>query len=68
VTDMTYVWCGTDGQYYCFNVLDVFIRRWISYSFDVAASKDAAIDSITNAIIMAKHDYAKLIIRTDNYS
>ncbi|MEO9276872.1 MAG: DDE-type integrase/transposase/recombinase [Nitrososphaera sp.] len=53
-TDMTYIWCGIDGWCYCFNVIDVFTRKWISYSFDVAATKDAAIDSITNAMVMAK--------------
>lgn len=67
-TDMTYIWCGIDGWCYCFNVIDVFSRRWVSYSFDVAASKDAAIESITNAIAIAKPDCTKLVIRTDNGS
>jgi len=67
-TDMTYIWCGVDGWCYCFNVIDTFSRKWVSYSFDVAASKDAAVDSITNAIVMAKPDCSKLIIRTDNGS
>jgi len=67
-TDMTYVWCGIDGWCYCFNVIDVFSRKWVSYSFDVAASKDAAVDSITNAIAVAKPDCTKLVIRTDNGS
>lgn len=67
-TDMTYVWCGIDSWCYCFNVIDTFSRKWISYSFDVTASKDAAVDSITNAIVMAKPDCSKLVIRTDNGS
>jgi len=67
-TDMTYIWCGVDGWCYCFNVVDVFTRKWISYSFDVTASKDAAIESIVNAIAAVKPDCSKLIIRTDNGS
>lgn len=67
-TDMTYVWCGIDGWCYCFNVIDAFTRKWVSYSFDVTASKDAAIESIVNAMSTAKPDCAKLIIRTDNGS
>ncbi len=67
-TDMTYVWCGVDRWCYCFNVVDTFSRKWISYTFDVTASKDAAIDGIVNAIASAKPDCIKLIIRTDNGS
>lgn len=67
-TDMTYVWCGIDSWCYCFNVIDVFTRKWISYSFDVTASKDTAIESIVNAIAAVKPDCSKLIIRTDNGS
>ena len=43
--DMTYVWCGIDGWCYLFNVIDVFTRRWIGYSFDTTASKESAIQS-----------------------
>jgi transposase InsO family protein len=67
-TDMTYIWCGVDGWCYCFNVIDVFTRKWISYSFDISASKDAAIESIVNAMATAKPDASKLLIRTDNGS
>lgn len=67
-TDMTYIWCGIDGWCYCFNVVDAFSRKWASYSFDVTASKDAAISSIVNAIAIAKPDCTRLIIRTDNGS
>ena len=38
----------------------------MAYSFDVAASKDAAIASIVNAVAVAKPDCSGLIIRTDN--
>lgn len=67
-TDITYVWCGVDGWCYCFNVIDAFSRRWIWHSFDVAAPKDTAIDSIVNAVAIAKPECSKLILRTDNGS
>lgn len=67
-TDITYVWCGIDGWCYCFNVVDTFSRRWISHVLDVAAPKDTAIESIVNAVVIAKPDCSKLIIRTDNGS
>jgi transposase InsO family protein len=67
-TDITYVWCGIDGWCYCFNVIDTFSRRWITHSFDVAAPKNTAIDSIVNAVAMAKPDCSHLILRTDNGS
>jgi len=49
-TDITYIWCGIDGWCYYFNVIDTFSRKWISYTFDVTASKDAATESIIHAI------------------
>ena len=67
-TDMTYVWCGIDGWCYCFNVIDAFSRKWISYAFDVTASKDTAIESIIHAIASTKPDCTRLILRTDNGS
>ncbi len=67
-TDMTYLWCGIDGWCYLFNVVDTFTRKWVGYSFDVSASKNAAIESIVNAIASEKPDASKLTIRTDNGS
>ena len=67
-TGITYVGCGVDGWCYCFNVIDTFSRRWVWHSFDVAAPKDTAIDSIVNAVAIAKPDCSKLILRTDNGS
>ena len=67
-SDMTYVWCGRDGWCYCFNVIDVFTRKWISYSFDVRADKHAAVDSIVNAIAITGSNCSQLVIRTDNGS
>ena len=66
--DMTYVWCGVDTWCYCFNVLDVFTREWVAYAFDVTASKDAAIQSIVNAVAAADPDCSQLVIQTDNGS
>ena len=63
---MTYVWCGMDGWCYCFNVVDCFTRRCISYAFDVDATKQVAIDSITNAVSVENPDCSRLRLRTDN--
>ena len=65
-TDITYVWCGVDGWCYCFNVLDCFTRKWIAYAFDVHATRDVAIDSITNAVAAERPDCSRLRLRTDN--
>ena len=65
-TDMTYVRCGMDGWCYCFNVADCFTRRWTSYAFDVDATKQVAIDSITNAVSVENPDCSRLRLRTDN--
>lgn len=67
-TDMTYVWCGMDGWCYLFNVVDVFTRRWLGYSFDVSATKDAAVQCVVNAVASEKPDASRLTIRTDNGS
>lgn len=65
-TDITYVWCGRDGWCYCFNVIDCFTRKWIAYAFDVSAGRDAAIDSVTNAVAAEGPDCSRLRLRTDN--
>ena len=28
---ISYVWCGADGWGYCFNVIDVFTRQWLTF-------------------------------------
>ena len=63
---MTYIWCGIDGRCYCFNVVDCLTRRRVSYAFDVDATKQAAIDSITNAVSVENLDCSNLRLRTDN--
>lgn len=66
--DMTYVWCGIDGWCYLFNVIDVFTRQWVGYSFDTTASKESAIQSIVNSIATSKTDTGRLRLRVDNGS
>ena len=65
-TDITYIDCGIDGYCYSFNVIDCFTRKWIAYSFDVNATRDVAIDSITNAVATEKPNCPRLRLRTDN--
>ena len=68
-TDITYVWCGAvDGWCYCFNVLDIFIRQWLSYRFDTLATNDVAIESIVEAVSAAKPECANLTLQCDNGS
>ena len=68
-TDITYVWCGqVDGWCYCFNVLDVFTRRWIAYRFSTLATADVAIESLVEAVATAKPDCSGLTIQCDNGS
>ena len=57
--------CWIDGWCY-FNVVDCFTRRWILYAFDVDATKQVAIDSITNAVSVENPDCSGLRFRTDN--
>ena len=64
-TDMTYIHCGIDGWCYCFNVIDVFTREWISYIFDTAATAHTAIQSVLKAVSSVK-DTSYLRLRTDN--
>ena len=62
---MTYVHCGMDGWCYCFNVIDVFTREWISYIFDTAATAHTAVQSVLKAVSSVK-DISYLRLRTDN--
>lgn len=66
--DMTYVWCGIDGWCYLFNVIDVFTRQWVGYSFDTTASKESAIQSVLNSVASSKADTNSLRLRVDNGS
>ena len=48
-SDMSYIWCGTDGWGYCFNVIDVFTRQWLAFVLASRATRHhAIIDAIRN--------------------
>ena len=49
-TDITYIDCGVDGWCYCFNVFDVFTRRWLGYVFSTSAKASSAVQSVTEAV------------------
>ena len=65
-TDITYIHCSRDGWCYCFNVLDVFTRKWAAYMFDIAATADTAIQSVLQAVSEAGGTVPGLRLRTDN--
>ncbi len=67
-TDITYVWCGVDGWCYCFNVIDTFTRKWITYVFDTQATAQVAVESLTRAVstITADEAHRLLVRRRDN--
>ena len=67
-TYITYIHCGVDGWCYCFNVLDAFTRKWLSYGFEVSATAKAAVAAVVHAVVQEKPDATKLRIRTDNGS
>ena len=67
-TDITYIHCGVDGWCYCFNVLDIFTRQWLSYRFDTLATNDVAIESIVEAVSAARPECANLTLQCDNGS
>ena len=64
-TDITYIHCGVDGWCYCFNVLDVFTRKWLAYIFDTTATAHTAIQSVLKAASSAG-EIPNLRLRTDN--
>lgn len=65
-TDITYIHCGVDGWCYCFNVLDVYIRQWVTYVFDTTATARTAVQSILKAATSIDGNVRNLRIRTDN--
>ena len=56
---MGQAWC------YCFNVIDVFTKEWISYIFDTASTAHIAVQSVLKAVSSIK-DISYLRLRTDN--
>ena len=66
-TDITYIHCGIDGWCYCFNVPDVFIRQWLAYLLDTAATAGTAVQSVLGAVSTASGSAPPdLRLRTDN--
>ena len=67
-TDITYIHCGRDGWCYCFNVLDVFTRKWAAYMFDTAATRPTPRFSPSCRLSQACGKVPGLRLRTDNGS
>ena len=67
-SDMSYVWCGTDGWCYCFNVIDVFTRQWLAFVLSDRATRHHAIMAVNNAVAAAKPAPFRLTLRVDNGS
>ena len=66
-SDMSYLWCGTDGWCYCFNVVDVFTRQWLAFVLEYRASRHGAIMAVNNAVASASPPPG-LTLRVDNGS
>lgn len=67
-TDMTYIWCGIDRWSICLMQWMYLPESGVGYSFDVSATKDAAVQCVVNSVASEKPDCSKLVIRTDNGS
>ncbi len=65
-SDMSYIWCGVDGWCYCFNVVDVFTRQWLSFVLTDRATRHEAIMSVNNAVSAAGPALPGLTLRVDN--
>ena len=57
-----------DGWCFCFNVLDIFTRQWLAYRFSTLATADIAIESLVEAVAVAKPNCSKLTLQCDNGS
>ena len=66
-SDMSYIWCGTDGWCYCFSVVDVFTRQWVAFVLSDRATRHGAIMAINNAVAAAGPQPG-LALRVDNGS
>lgn len=65
-SDMSYIWCGADGWCYCFNVIDVFTRRWLAFVLEDRATRREAIMAVNNAVAAAGTPLPDLTLRVDN--
>ena len=65
--DITYVFCGKDGWCYCFNIVDVFTRKWITYVFKTEATSEIAVALVVKGLsTIPEEDVKGLCIRCDN--
>ena len=61
--------CEQVGEWcYCFNIPDVFTRRWSAYHFSPLATADIAVESLVETVTTAKPDCSVLTIQYDNGS
>jgi putative transposase len=65
-SDLTYIWCGSDGWCYLFSVIDAFSREWVAYVFDPLARKDNAIQSVVKALQRHPDAAGMVTLRVDN--
>ena len=65
-SDMSYIWCGVDGWCYCFNVVDVFSRKWLAFVLNDRATRFEAIMAVNSAVADAKPTIPGLTLRVDN--
>ncbi len=67
-SDMSYIWCGSDGWDYYFNVIDVLARQWLAFVLASLATRREAIMSVTNAVAAAGPELPGPTLRVDNGS
>jgi putative transposase len=49
--DITYIWCGSDGWCYLFNILDCYTREWVGYVFSKFCGTEESVRCLDRAII-----------------
>lgn len=65
--DITYIHCGADGWCYCFNVVDVFSRKWLSFVFSPEAKSESAVQSVLAAVKgLTPEQIRRIRLRCDN--
>ncbi len=65
---MSYIWCGSNGWGYCFNVIDVFTRQGLGFVLAGRSTRREAIMSVNNAVAAANPVLPGLTLRVDNGS
>ena len=46
--------------------MDIFTRKWLAYKFDTMAANNIAVESIVEAVAVAKPDCTGLTLQCDN--